>query len=101
MRLSRALLRYQPLAVECGSRFLARRRRWHADSDESAFLSSGFTALTERDLHMLSRYFGRSRGQGLVEYALIIALVAIVVIGTLILLGPQIATIFQNISNNL
>lgn len=41
------------------------------------------------------------KGQGLVEYALIIALVAIVVIGTLILLGPQIASIFQNISNNL
>jgi pilus assembly protein Flp/PilA len=50
---------------------------------------------------MLSRLFARSRAQGLVEYALIIALVAIVVIGTLILLGPQIATIFQNISNNL
>lgn len=42
-----------------------------------------------------------NKGQGLVEYALIIALVAIVVIGTLILLGPQIASIFQNISNNL
>jgi pilus assembly protein Flp/PilA len=53
---------------------------------------------------VLSRLFGRARcehGQGLVEYALIIALVAIVVIGTLILLGPQIASIFQNISNNL
>jgi hypothetical protein len=36
-----------------------------------------------------------------VEYALIPALVAIVVIATLILLGPQIATSVQNISNNL
>jgi pilus assembly protein Flp/PilA len=43
----------------------------------------------------------QDRGQGLVEYALIIALVAVVVIATLILLGPQIASIFQNISNNL
>lgn len=50
---------------------------------------------------MLDRVFSRARGQGLVEYALIIALVAIVVIGTLILLGPQIASIFKNISNNL
>jgi pilus assembly protein Flp/PilA len=50
---------------------------------------------------MLERLFSRGRGQGLVEYALIIALVAIVVIGTLILLGPQIASIFKNISNNL
>ena len=48
-------------------------------------------------LHTL-RY---DRGQGLVEYALIIALVAVVVIGTLILLGPQIQSIFQNITNNL
>ncbi len=50
---------------------------------------------------MLSRLFARSNGQGLVEYALIIALVAIVVIATLVLLGPQIASIFKNISNNL
>ena len=42
-----------------------------------------------------------SRGQGLVEYALIIALVAIVVIGALILLGPQIAAIFDTINSNL
>ncbi|MFI5273906.1 MAG: Flp family type IVb pilin [Ktedonobacterales bacterium] len=51
---------------------------------------------------MLDRLFGRrSRGQGLVEYALIIALVAVVVIGTLILLGPQIASNFKNFSINL
>jgi pilus assembly protein Flp/PilA len=49
----------------------------------------------------MSHLFARSRGQGLIEYALIIALVAIVVIGSLILLGPQIGSIFQNINNNL
>lgn len=43
----------------------------------------------------------RTRGQGLVEYALIIALVAIVVIGALLLLGPQIAAIFDKISSQL
>ena len=43
----------------------------------------------------------RTRGQGLVEYALIIALVAVVVIGALILLGPQIAAIFDTISSAL
>ncbi|HLY30384.1 MAG TPA: Flp family type IVb pilin [Ktedonobacterales bacterium] len=41
------------------------------------------------------------RGQGLVEYALIIALVAIVVIAALILLGPAIASTFNNITNSL
>lgn len=50
---------------------------------------------------MLTRMFARQKGQGLVEYALIIALVAVVVIATLILLGPQIRDIFGNISNNL
>jgi pilus assembly protein Flp/PilA len=50
---------------------------------------------------MLDRIFGRLKGQGLVEYALIIALVTLVVIGTLVLLGPQIADEFKNISNNL
>lgn len=41
------------------------------------------------------------RGQGLVEYALIIALVAVVVIGTLVLLGPQIASVFHNLNAGL
>ena len=50
---------------------------------------------------MLERLFSRKRGQGLVEYALIIALVAVVVIGILILLGPAIGSIFSNISQNL
>ncbi len=50
---------------------------------------------------MLDRLFRREHGQGLVEYALIIALVAIVVIGILILLGPAIGSIFSNIKNAL
>jgi pilus assembly protein Flp/PilA len=37
------------------------------------------------------------RGQGLVEYALIIFLVAIVVIAILLLLGPQIGLVFNSI----
>jgi pilus assembly protein Flp/PilA len=36
-------------------------------------------------------------GQGLVEYALIIFLVAIVVIAILLLLGPQIGLVFSSI----
>lgn len=43
----------------------------------------------------------RSRGQGLVEYALIIALIAIVVIAALLILGPRIASVFNNISSTL
>jgi pilus assembly protein Flp/PilA len=50
---------------------------------------------------MLERLFHRDQGQGLVEYALIIALVAVVVIGILILLGPAIGSIFSQIKNSL
>jgi pilus assembly protein Flp/PilA len=46
---------------------------------------------------MLDRIIRHDRGQGLVEYALIIALVALVVIGILILLGPAIGQAFSNI----
>jgi pilus assembly protein Flp/PilA len=56
----------------------------------------------ESEEHVLFQYlFTRTRGQGMLEYALIIALVAIVVIAALILLGPQIANIFNNVNNNL
>lgn len=41
------------------------------------------------------------KGQGLVEYALIIALVAIVVIAILVLMGPQIGQIFSTITHGL
>ncbi len=44
---------------------------------------------------------GREEGQGLVEYGLIIFLVAVVVIAILVLLGPQIGSIFSSISNSL
>lgn len=40
-------------------------------------------------------------GQGLVEYALILVLVAIVVIAILAILGPQIGNIFSQVTNGL
>ena len=40
-------------------------------------------------------------GQGLVEYALILVLVAIVVIAVLFLLGPTVGNIFSEINSNL
>ena len=39
----------------------------------------------------------QQHGQGLVEYALILVLVAIVVVGILTLLGPQIGNIFSRL----
>jgi pilus assembly protein Flp/PilA len=44
----------------------------------------------------------QSHGQGMIEYGLIIALVAVVVIATLVLLGPQINNLlYDHILNNL
>ena len=41
----------------------------------------------------------REEGQGLVEYALILVLVAVVVIAILTLLGPIIGNVFSEIKN--
>ena len=40
-------------------------------------------------------------GQGMVEYGLIIALIAVVVIGALVLLGPKIAGIFTSVTSQI
>ncbi|MDX1616428.1 MAG: Flp family type IVb pilin [Candidatus Promineifilaceae bacterium] len=46
-------------------------------------------------------FLNREEGQGLVEYALILVLVAIVVIAILALLGPEIGDVFSEIINAL
>jgi pilus assembly protein Flp/PilA len=43
----------------------------------------------------------REEGQGLVEYALILVLVAIVVIAVLSLMGAQIQNAFRDVTNTL
>jgi pilus assembly protein Flp/PilA len=43
----------------------------------------------------------KEKGQGMVEYALIIVLIAIVVIAILTLLGTQISTVFSRIVSGL
>ena len=50
---------------------------------------------------VMVRMLSRARGQGMLEYALIIALVAVVVIAALVLLGPQIANIFNNVNTTI
>ncbi len=50
-----------------------------------------YVSLTTRD----------EEGQGMVEYGLIIALVAIVVIAALAILGPRIAVLFNTAGNSL
>ncbi len=45
--------------------------------------------------------FAPRKAQGLVEYALILVLVAIVVIAILVILGPAVGNVFSNIVNNI
>ncbi|MEO7839647.1 MAG: Flp family type IVb pilin [Anaerolineales bacterium] len=45
-------------------------------------------------------FISKEKGQGLVEYAIIIAFVALVVISVVRLLGPRIGNTFSNITNS-
>lgn len=46
-------------------------------------------------------FLNREEGQGLVEYALVLVLVAVVIIAILTLLGPQIGKVFSEITSGL
>ncbi len=46
-------------------------------------------------------FLNREEGQGLVEYALVLVLVAVVIIAILTLLGPQIGNVLSRITNGL
>ncbi len=45
-------------------------------------------------------FVSKEKGQGLVEYAIIIAFVALVVISVVTLLGPRIGNTFSNVVNS-
>jgi pilus assembly protein Flp/PilA len=51
--------------------------------------------------NLMNWFKNEESGQGMVEYALIIALVSIVAIAALVLLGPKIANMFTNINGKL
>lgn len=46
-------------------------------------------------------YLPREEGQGLIEYAMIIMMVAIIVVVVLTLMGPTIGNMYSNVMNNL
>ena len=50
---------------------------------------------------MIRSFFHKEDGQELVEYALILVLIAIVVIGVLTLLGNKVSTVFSSINSGL
>jgi pilus assembly protein Flp/PilA len=50
---------------------------------------------------MLRSFFAKEEGQGLVEYALILVLIAVVVIGALTLLGQNIEALFNTLAGTI
>jgi pilus assembly protein Flp/PilA len=50
---------------------------------------------------LLAKFRRDEEGQTLVEYGLLLALIAIIVIVALLFLGPIVSQIFQNIGENL
>ena len=50
---------------------------------------------------MLRKWFKDEEGQGMVEYGLIIGLIAVVVIVALVALGPKIRDMFDEVNNQL
>ena len=50
---------------------------------------------------MIRSFFAKEEGQGLVEYALILVLIAVVVIGILTALGGRISGVFGKINSTL
>ena len=50
---------------------------------------------------MVRSFFTKEDGQGLVEYALILVLIAIVVIGILTVLGGKVSQVFSSINSGL
>lgn len=50
---------------------------------------------------MIRNLLKRREGQGMAEYALILALVAIVAIAGVLLLGPKLREVFMEIGRNL
>ena len=65
-------------------------------------LSGALTALYLRATEFVRTQVGaREDGQGMVEYALILVLIAIVVILILQVVGKQVNNVFSNISNGL
>jgi pilus assembly protein Flp/PilA len=43
----------------------------------------------------------RARGQGLVEYAFLLILIALIVFAVLLILGPTIGNVFSNLNSKL
>ena len=65
------------------------------------FYTAIFHYISKGTPTMLRSFFAKEDGQGLVEYALILVLIAIVVIGILTVLGGKVSQVFSSINSGL
>lgn len=64
-------------------------------------ISSYLAAATAFTGRLVARVLAPQRGQGLAEYAIVLALIAVVVVGAVTLLGEAITGVFENITTEL
>ena len=64
-------------------------------------LGAWYVRLRNRLAEAVSRGDSEEHGQGMVEYALILVLIAIVVIVILAIVGHKVSTVFSNINTGL
>ena len=60
-----------------------------------------FALLATVQTWFAQRVDNRDRGASAVEYGLLIGLIAVAIIGVLIVLGPQLANLFDSVSDDL
>ncbi len=64
-------------------------------------ISSYLAAATAFMARVIARALAPQRGQGLAEYAIVLALIAVVVVGAVTLLGEAITGVFESITREL
>jgi len=70
-------------------------------SERREFFREGGNRTVAYFMTWLSAVLHKEEGQGLAEYALILALIAIIAIAALVFLGTQISSILSNIGANI
>ena len=64
------------------------------------FVSANFETMRRKEINMM-KFALEEKGQGMVEYALILVLVAVVVIAAVSIMGPLVGKVFSTINRSL
>jgi pilus assembly protein Flp/PilA len=64
-------------------------------------MTSLMVSMTAYIAGVKARLTGEEKGATMVEYGIMVALIAVVVMGVVAVLGPQIANMFQEVSDSL